>query len=161
MGSYITGWLGARGDSQATTLWIGSCARAGITHVSTTRHPRFFSNRQAIGSRPRRMRTLLSFAFLAASLVHLHANSYLFTLEQKVAACTAIVRVSVTEATAPQTKSPLDPAVCNARVLEVLKGPSDLKEVEFRFSAYGSFSRDTLPQMVGKEFIVFLHETFE
>ena len=104
------------------------------------------------------MRTLLSFAFLAAALVHLRADSYRFTIEQKVAACTAIVRVSVTEATPPQTKSPLDPAVCKAKVLEVLKGPTDLKEVEFRFRAVGIFSPDKLPQMVGKEYIVFLHE---
>ena len=50
MGSYITGWFGVRGDSQATILWIGSCAPAGITHVQPC-HPHFFQNRQAIGSR--------------------------------------------------------------------------------------------------------------
>ena len=49
-------------------------------------------------------------------------------------------------------------AVCKAKVQEVLKGPSDLKEVEFRFTAYGSFSRDKLPGMVGKDYVVFLHE---
>ena len=39
-----------RGDSQATTLWRGSCARAGITPVQP-RHPLFSPNPQAIGSR--------------------------------------------------------------------------------------------------------------
>ena len=43
-----------RGDSQATTLWIGSCVHVGLTHVQPF-HPHFFRNRLAIGSRRRGM----------------------------------------------------------------------------------------------------------
>jgi hypothetical protein len=104
------------------------------------------------------MRKLLLISVLLATLALSFANSYLFSLEQKVAACTAILRVSVTELIPPQSASPLDPAICKAKVLEMLKGPENLKDTEFRFSSYGAFSRDKLPEMVGKEFIVFLHE---
>jgi len=107
---------------------------------------------------PRRALTLLSLFFL--TVVFAPATSLLFTLEQKVAASKMVLRVGVTEAAPPVSKNVLDPAVCNAKVLEVLKGTRDLKEVQFRFHAYasGSFSRDRLPDMVGQEYLVFLHE---
>ena len=104
------------------------------------------------------MRALLFTCLLLVMLACTFADSCLLTLEQKVAASTAILRVSVAEVARSQTKNPIDPAVCKAKVLEVLKGPADLKAVEFRFAAYGSFSAARLPEMVAKEYYVFLHD---
>jgi len=77
------------------------------------------------------------------------ATSYLLTLERKVALSKIIARVSVTSTTQ---------AGCSARVLEVLKGPTDLKVIDFHFAPYGDYSVDKLPSMVGHEYYVFLHE---
>ncbi len=104
------------------------------------------------------MRALLLTCFLTITLPRAFADSYLIPLEQKVAICTAILRISVAEVVPPQTKNPIEPTVCRAKVLQVLKGPAHLKEVEFRFPGYGGFSKDKLPGMIGKEYYVFLHE---
>jgi hypothetical protein len=102
------------------------------------------------------MRALLLLPLLLLTPVRAHAESYLFTLQQKVTASTAVLRVSLTEAVASKNGSP-EFALCKAKVVEVLKGVPE-KEVTFRFHAYGDFSPEKVPQMVGKEYIVFLHE---
>lgn len=104
------------------------------------------------------MRALLFVGILIATLVKVYATSYLFTLEQKVAACTAILRVSVTEAAPPRGKDPLQAAVCQGKVLQILKGPADMKKVEFRFYPYVGSARDKVLEMIGKDYFVFLHE---
>jgi hypothetical protein len=93
------------------------------------------------------------------TVVLTHATSPIFTLREKVDTCTDILRVSITESTPPKSdENPLDPAMCKAKVLEVLKGPRNLKIVEFRFYSYGNASRDDVKGMKGMEFLVFLHQ---
>jgi hypothetical protein len=104
------------------------------------------------------MRALILSCLLIVMLARTFADSYLIALEQKVATCTAILKGFVAEISPPQTKNPIDSAICKAKVLEVLKGPADLKEVEFRFVPYSSFPSAKLAGMVGKEYYVFLHE---
>jgi hypothetical protein len=95
-----------------------------------------------------------AFHVIAASILiagPVLATSYGLSLEQKVARSEAILRVSVTS---------VSRAGCSARVLEVLKGPPDVKTVDFHFAPYpsGRFSADKLPGMVGLEYYVFLHQ---
>jgi hypothetical protein len=104
------------------------------------------------------MRTLYLLLLLVLMAVLVHANSYLLTLQQKVAGCKAVLRVSLTEA-APQKADygSGEIAVCNAKVVEVLKG-APVKEVTFRLHAYADFSPEKLPQIVKRDYVVFLHE---
>lgn len=104
------------------------------------------------------MRLLSMILLLLATSAATFSTSILHSLEQKVERCVLILKISVSEATPPQTSSPLDPAICKAKVLEILKGPADLKQIEFRIHAHGSAARDKLPGLVDKEYIVFLHE---
>ena len=97
------------------------------------------------------MRCTLLLLSLFGILALAHATSYFFTLEQKVAASKAIVRVSVTEVLKTY------PTTLKARVLETLKGPADLTEIEFQYHAEESASRK-LPEMIGQEYYVFLHQ---
>jgi len=103
------------------------------------------------------MRAIFPLLSLLLIAVLAHADSYLFTLQQKVAACKAVLRISLTEATTVKGNGSGEIAVCKAKVVEVLKGAPD-KEVAFRFNAYGDFSPEKLPQIVKKDYIVFLHE---
>lgn len=100
----------------------------------------------------------LSLLASLAGVGEAHATSYLIPLEKKVFLSTLILRVSITETSPPETSRYIMHAVCKAKVLDVLKGPADLKEVEFRGTTYGSFAPEKLPQLVGKDCIVFLHE---
>jgi hypothetical protein len=103
------------------------------------------------------MRMLFPLSLSLLTVVLAHADSYLFPLQQKVAACKVIARVSLTEATTTKANGLGEIAVCKAKVIEILKGAPD-KEITFRFHAYGDFSSEKLPRMVKKEYIVFLHE---
>ena len=104
------------------------------------------------------MRSILSFIVASLLSIPLHATSYHFSLPQKVNGCRAILRVTITEAHLPTTDSLIEPAVCNARVEDVFKGPKRIKEVEFRFTPYGDSPRSKLARMIGQTYLVFLHE---
>lgn len=104
------------------------------------------------------MRALFPLSLLMLTAVLAHANSLLLTLQQKVVGSKAVLRVSLTEvATLKTNYGSGEIAICKAKVVEVLKGAPE-KEVTFRFHAYGDFSPEKLPQMVKKEYVVFLHE---
>ena len=66
------------------------------------------------------MRALLSLLLLLLMAVLAHANSYLFTLQQKVAASKAVLRISLTEAT---TVKAAKAARRERRVLLIIQSP--------------------------------------
>ena len=80
-----------------------------------------------------------------------------FTFEEIVERCTAILEVTILEAAPPKTDSVIEPAVCKATVTDILKGDTKLKEVEFRFVPYGGYAPAKLPGMVGKKYLLFFH----
>ena len=103
------------------------------------------------------MRKSSLFLSVLLTLSVAYATSYLLTLQQKVTACRAVLRLSLTEVQPPQAtnRSIIQRVcICKAKVLEVLKGPLDLKEIQFRFHPYDGVK---LPS-VGGEYFVFLHE---
>jgi hypothetical protein len=104
------------------------------------------------------MRSILILLVVSLPSVLLHATSYHFSLPQKVKACRAILRVTITEARPPTSDSLIEPAICSARVEDVFKGPARMKEVEFRFTPYGDLAPQKLPRLVGQTYLVFLHE---
>lgn len=104
------------------------------------------------------MRTLYLLLLLVSMAVLVHANSILLTLQQKVAGSKAVLRVSLTQAATQKADYGLgEIAVCKAKVAEVLKG-APVQEVTFRLHAYANFSPEKLPQMVKRDYIVFLQE---
>jgi len=99
--------------------------------------------------------------FISLSLLLLMPNgayalSLAWTLENKVAASQAIVRVQLT-AVSPRITNSTDSSIVRGKILEVLKGSHDLKEVEFRLESY--FSSEQSREMVGKDYYVFLRES--
>jgi hypothetical protein len=102
------------------------------------------------------MRNALFILALCVGCSVTFGDSLLFTLEEKVRHCSAVLRVSLKEVQPPKsTNSPLDQVcVCKATVLETFTGPKHLQELEFRFNPY---TRSKLPS-VGQECFVFLHE---
>lgn len=97
-----------------------------------------------------------------------HALSLALTLKRKVMASKAVLRVSVTNA--KETVKPyLGPAfgrgqnivVCEANVVEVLKGSNGMKKIEFQFQSYSDFKPEELSSLAGKEFYVFLHRPYD
>jgi hypothetical protein len=70
--------------------------------------------------------------------------------------CQLVLRVSVTKVALPKPQQTKAPTVCEAKVLEVLKGPPDLKTVTFCFVSYTAIARDASPVVVGNKYIAFL-----
>lgn len=68
-----------------------------------------------------------------------------------------ILLVTVSEAKPPRTTNSIDPAVCKAKVVEVLKGVKSLRSVEFRYLSPGDFQLSVLPN-AGQTYFVFLHK---
>ena len=101
----------------------------------------------------------ITFLFLTLFLLGTPANatSYHFSLARKVQVCDAVLLVTVTHARAPHTTSAIEPAICRANVIEVLKSSKPLRTVEFRYLSRGQFQLSTLPK-TGQTYIVFLHE---
>jgi hypothetical protein len=85
------------------------------------------------------------------------ATSYLITFERKVDYCPAILRVTVTNAALINDKPPFTSqiAVCEATILEILKGSPEIKSIQFRFHPY---EPEKLQQLVSNQFLVFLHQ---
>jgi hypothetical protein len=80
-----------------------------------------------------------------------------FTFEEIVERCTAILEVTILEASPPKTDNLIEPAVCKATVTDVLKGDKNLKQIEFRFVPYGDYAPAKLPGIVGKKYLLFFH----
>lgn len=104
------------------------------------------------------MKASLFLTVAFATVLQLSAMSVLLTLEQKVTWSSAVLRISISEATLVKGEFSGQIAVCKGAVVEVLKGQQGLTKVEFRVHPYGSLSPEELPGIVGKEFVVFLHQ---
>src|SRR5262245_49244982 len=113
------------------------------------------------------------FALSLAMVIEAKGSIDGMTLEREVATSKAILRVSIIAALPPLShmfpfvdESAFNPnrpgdddAVFKAKVLEVLKGPADLKEIEFRCGTAktplaGGYEK--LQELTGKEYYVFL-----
>jgi hypothetical protein len=105
-----------------------------------------------------RMRPIIIFLIAVLLGTPLQATSYHFSLPEKVKACRAILRVTITETQPPPTGSLNVPAIFQAKVEDVLKGPKHMTKVEFRFIPYVDFDRLKLKKMIGQTYLVFLHE---
>jgi hypothetical protein len=91
------------------------------------------------------------------------------SLEAKVSRSKAILQVTITGAVAaranpilnplfPATNNLASPIVCTAKVSQVLKGPTNLTEVEFRSVPFPSSFVGNMEDLVGRECLVFLEE---
>jgi hypothetical protein len=95
-------------------------------------------------------------------------EDFTYTLQQRVERSKAIVRVSVTSVSESLIERPPHViALCDATVLEVLKGTNAPKKISFQFYAKGptpheklknSIPREKLRSLVGHEYFVFLHQ---
>ena len=101
-----------------------------------------------------------NYALLLAFLLPLvsSATSYLFPLEQKLDYSEIIAHVRLKEFER-KAGSP-DYALFKCRVEHVFKG-SSRNEIEFRGHLYGILNPEKLSKLVGKEFLIFLHDPHE
>ena len=112
---------------------------------------------------------------LTLALRNLATNVYAVTLrlqslEEKVRRSNAILQVTLIEALptrvtpninplSPHTNNLVSPIVCKARVNQVLKGPTNLIDVEFRsVPLRNGFTGKHMEDLIGKECFVFLEE---
>jgi hypothetical protein len=92
------------------------------------------------------------------------------SLEEKVKRSKAILQVSLVQAIPtraspivnpflPNTNTLVSPIVCKAKVTQVLKGPTNLAEIEFRSVPFPNyFLGRNLEDAIGRECFVFLEE---
>ena len=104
------------------------------------------------------MRASFLAILLLASVCIASATSYLIELPQKLSYSCLIARVRVIKVTQPKNpSSPVGTALIQAEILELFKGPV-CKEISFSSPAYAMLEPAKLPILMGKEFIIFLHD---
>jgi hypothetical protein len=107
------------------------------------------------------MRSFLITLCVLGAVTLANATSYLITLPQKLAYSCFIAHVRVTKVTPPGSPSdPTSPVLIHASVIELFKGPEQ-KEIVFSSHSYAHLESKALPGLVGKEFLVFLHDPDE
>ena len=93
-------------------------------------------------------------AFLTASEL-IHAAGSPFTLKQRVEACDSVLIVCITNI-APAGPLTNAPTIAQAKVLEVLKGRPDLKQINFSYASHGHFAGPASKIAPRKDYVAFL-----
>lgn len=88
--------------------------------------------------------------------VRFHVAAADFTLQEKVDACHSVLLLAMTRIEPPAGQQTNSPTFAEAKVLEVLKGPSELKEIRFCYGSHGDFARAASQVVSNKQYVAFL-----
>ena len=80
-----------------------------------------------------------------------------FALNQRGEACDSVLVISIARIVSPEAPTN-GPTLALAKVLEVLKGPAHLKQVNASYASHGHFASPASKVQTGKDYIAFLSQ---